>query len=468
MNQVKPAPISAFLRARSLWGRLNTTIRIAILLPLLFSLQCSGIKDQPDPRPFEAVENDLFLRGDLHRFYAKLEKLQKEKKGVIRVLFFGDSVIWGDCLTVRLKRDFQRDFGDGGRGLLRLVDWAPTRLMDHSNLTSGAFEKKKIPFESFQIPTFPDLGFTGFSYRPFREGGQSVQAIAPRTGNYDVRHYQKTQKTHPDWPTIDDVGPPRDAKFGTDGESWNRLQLILRSGGQPANLHVRYEDETGQWNSQKKEVSFSGGCQSVEFAIPGARKVEVTFMGRPWIDGMAVETDAGVSFSSIVMRGLHQAWLLGVPEAQMQCGYRAYKPDLIIFQFGINESQTLHYAVEGFTAEKYEGQLRRLYGRLQKAVPEASILVLGPWDRLLKQNGSFQPYQAHTTVRQIQKRVAHDLNLAYFDGYIFFERTGGIRKAVSRGLIQMDYTHVTYPGGHYVADALYNQLIDDYRAWLQE
>ncbi|MCB1170991.1 MAG: hypothetical protein KDK25_11670, partial [Leptospiraceae bacterium] len=143
-----------------------------ILLALLVSglsgliqAGCAGEpRDQPKPEPFEEVRNRLFLRGNLAQFYRSLETLESARSGArdsgqsrsifsgaddsegeegrtVRILFFGDSVIWGDCLTIRLKRKFQERFGDGGRGLLRFIDWAPTRLMDHTNLTRGGFER---------------------------------------------------------------------------------------------------------------------------------------------------------------------------------------------------------------------------------------------------------------------------------------------------------------------------------------
>lgn len=456
-------------------------LRLQGQIIILFSsvlFACSGDrKNTPSPVAFEEVRKDLFLRGNLGPFYEKLKSLEDSQDGrfsfrdnheerSLRVIFFGDSVIWGDCLTVRLKRRFHETFGDGGRGLLRFVDWAPTRLMDHQNLTRGGFEKKKIPFESFDVPTFPELGFTGFSHRPTGPGARTIQEPAPRTPISDVIRYQNYRKRNPSAPDIPEVDSPRNARYGTNGESWKKVRLILRQGeDSQARAQLTYRTEEGSLESMTREIEFQGQCQSVEFSIPPSRRIEMSFEGTPYIDSLAVETDEGISFSAVVMRGLHQAWLLGIPEEQFICGYRKFAPDLLIFQFGINESQTLHYSVQGFNAELYERQLRTLYSRIQKAVPHTSILILGPWDRFLKQGGYFQPYEAHSRVREIQKRVAFDMGLAYFDGYELLGGTDGLRKAVSRGLIQSDYTHVTYPGGHYMADALFKQLIDDYGEW---
>lgn len=448
----------------SKWLRMAAVVLAALLLHA-----CAGEKKSvPEITDYEQVRNSLFLRGNLESFYASLHELERKSPGndTVRVMFFGDSVIWGDCLTVRMKRRFHEQFGDGGRGLLRFVDWAPTRLMDHRNLTRGGYERLKIPFESFSIPDFPDLGFTGFSHRP-RGNAPTIHATSARTPISDVRRYQSYQSRNPALPEIQDTGPPLNAKYGTDGESWTRVRFILRRGnGDRSRIDLKYTTEEGTTGSQSHEMDLSKGhCEILEMEIPPSRRVEARFSGSPLIDGMAVERGPGVSFSAIVLRGLHQSWLLGVPENQFACGYRAFDPRLIIFQFGINESQTMHYAVQGFSPEVYESQLRRFYTRLKKAVPNASILILGPWERLLKQGGYYQTYSAHETVREIQKRVAFDMGLAYFDGFIFLEGTEGLRKAVRNGLIQSDYTHVTYPGGHYMADALYNKLMEDYRLW---
>ncbi|MBI40157.1 MAG: hypothetical protein CMF59_11195 [Leptospiraceae bacterium] len=448
----------------------------AMVVAMGFSLTfCSGDrKDSPSPVAFEEVRNHLFLRGNLDHFYEKLESLEKSGKfqypedngRSLRVIFFGDSVIWGDCLTVRLKRRFQERFGDGGRGLLRFVDWAPTRLMDHQNLTRGGFQKYKIPFESFDVPPFPNLGFTGFSHRPAGSSSTAIHEPAARTPMSDVTRYRNYRNRHPELPAIPDTEPPPNARYGTEGESWKRVRIIMRAGDSDrATARLTYRMEDGSKDTMARDVQFQNSCQSVEFQIPASRRIEMSFQGRPYVDALAVETDQGLSFSSVVMRGLHQAWLLGIPEKQFACGYQEFAPDLVIFQFGINESQTLHYSVQGFSAELYERQLRTLYTRIQKALPNTSILILGPWDRFLKQGGYYQPYDAHARVREIQKRVAFDMGLAYFDGYQLLGGPDGLKKAVRTGLIQADYTHVTYPGGHFMADALFQQLIDDYTEW---
>ncbi len=443
---------------------------------LLFVMSCSPDREvRKEPESFLEVQDRLFLRGNLDLFYSKLESLENHEKGQyteegsprpLRVMFFGDSVIWGDCMTVRLKRRFQERFGDGGRGLLRLVDWAPTRLMDHNNLTRGGFQRHKIPFESFSIPAFPDLGFTGFSYTPANQQATTIQEPARRTFISDVQRYHRYRERNPALPAIPETEAPLNARYGTDGESWKKVRLVLRPGEGQTRANLTYRTEEGNLETLSRSVEFvDSGCQAVEMEIPASRRIEMNFQGRPFIDALAVETEGGISFSAIVMRGLHQAWLLGIPEEQFRCGYQAYNPDLIIFQFGINESQTLHYSVEGFSAETYYSQLVQLCRRIQKAAPQASILIYGPYDRFLKQGGYYQPYEAHAKVREIQKRVAHELGLAYFDGFIFMGGTDGLRTAVKRGLIQSDYTHVTYPGGHYMADALFKQLIDDYQSY---
>lgn len=443
-----------------------------IIALTLFSVFCTGRSSQPlEVKPYSQVKENLFRRGDLDKFYKKLNELENGERKTVRIMFFGDSVIWGDCLTVRLKRRFQSQFGDGGRGLLKIVDFAPTRLYDHKNLTGPGFRRHKIPFESFSIPNLPEIGFTGFSASPVSERSLTVH----ERGSYSVlSQYNQWQRYYSDRAAKAGIKIADMAGQRADLKPWKRLKLILRAKDmhqKELNIRLTGKNQSGESFEEIRRSKFSPlkACITETFALPDAERIQLQFSGAtPYIDGLSVETESGVSFSTIVMRGLHQAWLLSVDEQTFRCGYEAYNPDLVIFQFGINESQSVRYRAGGFSAEKYNQQLRQFYTRLKEASPDSSILVLGAWERLIKEYGVYKTYPEHKTVRDIQNKTAYDMNLAFFNGFEFTGGTEGLRKLVRLGLIQGDYTHVTYAGGHYVADGLYNSIMADYKAWKDE
>ena len=261
--------------------------------------------------------------------------------------------------------------------------------------------------------------------------------------------------------TIPELGPS--AKLTDRGAAWRKLRLVLRPDGTATTARVTAITESGATITMSRDVTATQArIVPVTFDLPPTRRLSLGFEGgRPFVDAMAVESARGVSFSPVVLRGLHQTWLLGVDEEIFAGGYRAYAPDLVIFQFGVNESHSMLSRAGGFSDARYEKQLRDFYARLRRALPNASILLLGPWERML--HG--RVYPAHTRVREIQKRTAFDMGLAYFDGFRFTGGTQGLLRMARAGLIQSDLTHTSYPGGHYLADGLYDELMRDYRAW---
>lgn len=441
-------------------------------LSLLALAACSGRPASAPPAAqtkldYAAARDRVFLRGNLPSFYKALDRLRAGRREVVRVMLFGDSIIWGDCLTVRLKRRFQTDFGDGGRGLMNIVDEPATRLLDHRNLTRGGWRRFKIPYGAFSIPPFPELGFTGFAYRPVGSAA-TVHRVAGRDAVQGIEGWRRRFAGHPQY-ALPRLGPPAGTGHGTDGEDWRRLRLVLRAPGASraeTTAIVRAQNANGVSRTLSENLSLPGAsCATIDVDLPPTRRLSLAFQGAsPFVDGMALESARGVSFSPVILRGLHVAWLLGVPEEQFACGYRAYDPDLIVFQFGINESHTMASGHAGFTAERYREQLRRLYTRLRKAAPESSILILGPWERMI--HG--RTYAAHAQAREIQKRTAVDLDQAYFDGFLYTGGTDGFLRMARAGLVQSDFTHLTFPGGHYMADALYDTLMKDYKKWRDE
>ncbi|MCB1169922.1 MAG: hypothetical protein KDK25_06285, partial [Leptospiraceae bacterium] len=122
----------------------------------------------------------------LESFFHKLQALEQYRDGqseeragsdgasekeaghphIVRILHFGDSIMWGDNLSLKMKQLFQSDFGDGGRGLVNIIDSPSSELLEHKNSTRRGFRVLTIPFESFTMPRTPELGFSGGSARP--------------------------------------------------------------------------------------------------------------------------------------------------------------------------------------------------------------------------------------------------------------------------------------------------------------
>ena len=70
-------------------------------------------------------KNRISNLSGLDNFFEKLYKLKKEKQGQVNILHIGDSHIQADYQTNQLRQNFQREFGNAGRGFVML------RFLDH-------------------------------------------------------------------------------------------------------------------------------------------------------------------------------------------------------------------------------------------------------------------------------------------------------------------------------------------------
>ena len=118
---------------------------------------------QDEPKKEEVKVKMNLYAGDnytyLFSFLRKLSKLEKEKDGIIRILHYGDSMLWSDMITSGIKDRFQKDFGDGGRGLVPITNQLSRKVLAHKNLTN----ESQVTWKNLDHRQFinPQLGFLG-------------------------------------------------------------------------------------------------------------------------------------------------------------------------------------------------------------------------------------------------------------------------------------------------------------------
>ncbi len=169
----------------------------------------------------------------------------------------------------------------------------------------------------------------------------------------------------------------------------------------------------------------------------------------------------GVMYDSV---GLNGASIV-VPSRQFNEDHwleqlRHAGPHLVVLNYGINESV---YAA--FVEASLERELRRVIGRVRKALPDASLLVMAPMDRGGRDgSGAIITPPALTRVVEIQQKVAADTGCAFFNT---FEAMGG-RGTMAKWyndtprLVSADLLHPMPAGARKVGELLYDALIQGF------
>jgi alginate O-acetyltransferase complex protein AlgI len=380
---------------------------------------------------------DLLVTGvdyaGMKAFYSRLKNLDEKRNSVVRILHFGDSIIWADILTLRMKALFQRDFGDGGRGVVPLFHKLERTVLDHKNPTPEfSFQRERAkPWGSLN----PELGFLGESFSPV---------------------YFQSVSYH--------ISPE---KF----EPWTRAQVIshLKTSAPLLDSSVNYQIQSGGQLVQEKSILSKGKCSSVRIDFSPTKEIKFSVpsgSSLPFIDALVLETNYGISYSPISIMGLEISDLLTVPEHSFACGIQEFDPSLIVLQFGVNESQNLWLSASRNPAF-YESAFRNVVRRFKKFAPNASILLISPVERIRRNNqGNFITMPEMMKIREITIQTAVEEGVAYFDSLKALGGEGKSGELYRAGIIQEDRTHLTRAGGDYLGELIYKEIYNQYNLFV--
>ncbi len=376
---------------------------------------------------------------NLNRFFKRLADLQAGRRDTVRIVHYGDSLIWGDCFSRTMKRRFQAEFGDGGRGIVPPAATMATALQDHTNTTNpGGFDQHAVRHEFRYLGNFypapAENRYVGFT-------GEGAFLRSPLS------------EIHMESPA--------------GSRKWRRVQLFLRPPADAApgssSYCVRLDHDAGTARQVLAPAGASPGA--VTFLVPPTGTITARFEGSagplPSVDAVNLETESGVAYSTVVRMGIHMAWLNAVPEGHL-APLREIAPDLLIFQFGVNEAASLGGFPE-FTAETLRAQVREWLAKVKRLFPDTDVLVVGPPERLRMLQGALVPMEETMTVRSIQREEAARAGMAFFDTYDLLGGPGQMLNMVTTGLAMDDYTHFTMRGGDTAAGGMYDSLMNAFR-----
>jgi lysophospholipase L1-like esterase len=364
-----------------------------------------SVPESPDMTVFDAA---------MRHFDEALARTDSKTPGAVtRVLHFGDSPVTADSITADLRARLQARFGDAGHGFLLIAK--PWAWYGHRGIDLRA---KGWSMDIATQDRASD-GFHGLGGVSFRGGAGATSIVRLPDSKHTGIEVQYLEQ-------------PGGGSFRVSAGG-QVLGEVHTAGPEkkPAYADFAFPPDT---NEVELEVT-SGPVRAFgyDFSKPGP----------------------GVVYSSLGLNGGQvQAVLRYFEPGQWTAELRHENPDLVVVNYGTNESVFPQYIVKD-----YAGELRKVIARIHAAVPEASILIMSPMDRGERDEaGEIVTAPVLPRIVEIQKETAAEMGCAFFNTYEAMGGAGTMGRwyVQQPRLVSADFTH-PFPAGA----AKVGALVDD-------
>ena len=384
-----------------------------------------------DPRTVlprvDASRGALERPAALRRFFDSLLALETGAATEdVSILQFGDSHTAADLGTAVVRKAFAARFGDGGRGFVSFgLPWSSFRQEGVRGGMSKDWVAERPKYVTKRERTATDArhGLLGFSIATTRAGAQAWTDVSVPFERFEL-HFL----TQPSGGTFDVFVD--DARVGTLHTKSKRIESAFHAVDVPSGPH-------------KIEVRAYGDGEVRVFGVTLDRRV------------------AGTTFDALGINGARASELLRSDEAHFAEQLRRRNPALVVLAYGTNESG------DDTPSDVYERTIVDALGRISRAVPTASCLLLGPPDRAIETKDGWLTSPKLMDVMAAQKRVAEAAGCAY---YSQFDAMGGEGSLAAWSLEDpprggKDRVHLTRDGYAQLGASVSADLLRAYEAY---
>lgn len=352
-------------------------------------------------------------------FFKRLARLMNgESTAPVHILHFGDSHTAGEDWTGTLRLEFQQKFGNGGSG--------------------------------YSLAGHPFAGYRRFG-----------------------THHGAT----PGWQTDGLSSGDGDGYFGLGGVS-----IYTRRAGQSVfieadctQVEVYYLQMPGGGELELldndvivKRFTTDGDIAATFFTYrttPGIHTLKLlTLENRPVrLLGWATDRDSGVTYEALGINGAQASIFYRWKETMIADDLKDRNPALIVLAYGSNEASDPNW-----TGESYQAMFSALLKRLHQWSPEASILVIGPTDRMMRtRQGGVVLVQGIDKIIAAQRLACAENGVAFWNAKRRMGGAASIRDWMLAGLAQGDYVHFTSPGYNKLGEVLFDDIMRLYDQYLR-
>jgi lysophospholipase L1-like esterase len=375
----------------------------------------------------------------LSRFFSALANIDSgDAHDDVRIVQFGDSHTAADFGTGAFRRALQARFGDGGRGFVSLGQpWKGY----HQDAIDGGMSREFAPVRV----TYHHGNVVGAG------GAYGLLGIGIATDKGDARAWTAVRS-----PT-------------------SRIELATWEQPRGGSFDVFIDGVRQERVSTRGDP---GGSRFAWFEVgEGPHDVEVRTVGDGdvRIFGMSLDrTETGVVVDALGINGAQVGTPLNWGEEHFAEQLRHRAPALVVLAYGTNESME-----PTLDDEDFERRLVEVLGRVARATPAASCLILGPPDRgerfpgddggRTKGEGIWVSAPRISEVADLERRVADAAGCAFFDEIAAMGGAGAIIRWATEvePRAASDRVHLTRNGYAELGRVFAQNVIDAYEAWRQ-
>lgn len=395
----------------------GTTLRISLrlfCLALSLFIIDGTATSHADPQSIEDPSGRAMLT-----FYEALEDTQGGE-WVTRIVHFGDSHVAADMLTGALRYRLQSCFGDAGPGfVLPGKPWPWYSRAGVISRVSPGWQADGLTQAS--LAADGRLGLAGVSLSA-SSAGEWLSLTA--SGRYFDVYVLK----QPGGGTLD---------ISLDAVEWRHNVSLKSKTAEPNYIEIVAPDDS---------------IHTIEIRTKSSGPIRVF--------GIAIEGErAGVTYDALGINGARASRPMQWDWRLLSSNLERRDPDLIILAYGSNEVTD-----SDLDLEEYSANFATLLERFREAAPRASILVLGPPDRAVREGRRWKTASRMPALVTAQRRAALKAGAAFYD---LFKAMGGPGSAerwatLAQPLAQADRVHLTAAGYRLVADWINSELIRGY------
>jgi lysophospholipase L1-like esterase len=374
----------------------------------------------------------------LDHFFERLMAAERKEPGaIVRIVYYGDSIVASDFITGKLRRLLQSRFGDAGHGYALVANAFPGWF--HIDVSRKASDQWK----------------TSRCIGPYAEDGL-----------YGLGCVSFTARKPDEW-----------FSMGTaDRDEWGRsasrfeLEYLAQPGGGDVDILLD--------GKKVKSLSTEGPEKKVAYEVvtapdgPHTCEVRTTTDKPTRLFGMRMERDVpGVTLSALGITGARARFLDKQDDAHWAEVLKAAKPDLVVLAFGTNEITDGRMAFDenGQLSKDpmgdYDRNLKKVMDQVRAAVPEASLMLVGPPDMASKKADEGNSKAIVPVIVDHQKALAAEGGWAFWNQFKAMGGAGSMWAWVQAGMGNTDMIHPTGSGGNVLGKMEYLALMEKYEKY---